>query len=96
MQAYSCLHRTWATAVMAGISLHQHGGIMQVSNSDASLYAEENFIFDLGLRQLYEIFLQTRKVWGLLWWCSGWESTCQCRGHRLDPGLARSYLLWSN
>jgi len=22
---------------------------------------------------------------GLPWCCSGCESTCQCRGHRLDP-----------
>ena len=23
--------------------------------------------------------------WGLPWWCSGWESACQCRGHELEP-----------
>ena len=22
---------------------------------------------------------------GLPWWCSGWESSYQCRGHQLDP-----------
>ena len=22
---------------------------------------------------------------GLPWWCSGWESTCQCRGHGFKP-----------
>ena len=22
---------------------------------------------------------------GLPWWCSGWESACQCRGHGFDP-----------
>ena len=22
---------------------------------------------------------------GLPWWCSGWESACQCRGHRFEP-----------
>ena len=22
---------------------------------------------------------------GLPWWCSGWESTCQCRGHGFEP-----------
>ena len=21
----------------------------------------------------------------LPWWCSGWESACQCRGHRFEP-----------
>ena len=21
---------------------------------------------------------------GLPWWCSGWESTCQCGGHRFE------------
>ena len=23
--------------------------------------------------------------WGLPWWCSGWESACQCRGHGFGP-----------
>ena len=23
--------------------------------------------------------------WGLPCWCSGWESACQCRGHRFEP-----------
>ena len=23
--------------------------------------------------------------WGLLWWRSGWESACQCRGHGFKP-----------
>ena len=22
---------------------------------------------------------------GLPWWCSGWESGCQCRGHGFEP-----------
>ena len=22
---------------------------------------------------------------GLPWWCSGWESACQCRGHGFEP-----------
>ena len=22
---------------------------------------------------------------GLLWWSSGWESACRCRGHRFSP-----------
>ena len=24
-------------------------------------------------------------VLGLPWWCSGWESACQCRGHGFEP-----------
>ena len=23
--------------------------------------------------------------WGLPWWRSGWESGCQCKGHRFEP-----------
>ena len=23
--------------------------------------------------------------WGLPWWCSGWESACQCRRHGFEP-----------
>ena len=26
---------------------------------------------------------------GLPWWRSGWESACQCRGHRFDPWAGR-------
>ena len=26
---------------------------------------------------------------GLLWWCSGWESACQCRGHGFEPWSGR-------
>ena len=29
-------------------------------------------------------FLKNRNL-GLPWWCSGQESSCQCRGHGLDP-----------
>ena len=26
-----------------------------------------------------------RILLGLPWWCSGWESACQCRRHRFEP-----------
>ena len=26
---------------------------------------------------------------GLPWWCSGWESACQCRGHGFEPWSGR-------
>ena len=26
---------------------------------------------------------------GLPWWCSGWESACQCRGHGFQPWAGR-------
>ena len=26
---------------------------------------------------------------GLPWWCSGWESACQCRGHGFKPWSGR-------
>ena len=25
------------------------------------------------------------RLQGLPWWCSGWESACQCRGHGFEP-----------
>ena len=31
----------------------------------------------------------TKICWGLPWWSSGWESTCQCRGHVFDPWFRR-------
>ena len=27
----------------------------------------------------------TKIIVGLPWWCSGWESACQCRGHGFEP-----------
>ena len=36
------------------------------------------------LLQIIWIFIKNRKL-GLPWWCSGWESACQCRGHRFKP-----------
>ena len=32
---------------------------------------------------------QKCEIKGLSWWSSGWESTCQCRGHRLDPSMVQ-------
>ena len=31
--------------------------------------------------------IKLKKKWkaGLPWWCSGWESACQCRGHGFEP-----------
>ena len=26
---------------------------------------------------------------GIPWWCSGWESACQCRGHGFVPWTGR-------
>ena len=51
----------------------------------------------LGLMGMFFLFnlSPSSKIWntsrfkngfpGLPWWSSGWESTCQCRGHGFDP-----------
>ena len=31
---------------------------------------------------IFKSLIHLRLVLGLPWWCSGWESACQCRGHR--------------
>lgn len=33
---------------------------------------------------------------GLSWWSSGWESTCQWKGHRFDSQVWKTHMLWSN
>ena len=33
--------------------------------------------------------LQQERPRGLPWWCSGWESACQCRGHGFEPWSGR-------
>ena len=30
-------------------------------------------------------FLRNIQEWGLSWWCSGWDSACQCREHGFSP-----------
>ena len=30
-----------------------------------------------------------KETCGLPWWCSGWGSACQCRGHRFEPWSGR-------
>ena len=39
------------------------------------------------LGKLLHLSTLHQKPWvmGLSWWSSGWESACQCRGHRCDP-----------
>ena len=35
---------------------------------------------------LYSNYTSIKKYkTGLPWWCSGWESACQCRGHGFEP-----------
>ena len=29
--------------------------------------------------------ISIKMIIGLPWWCSGWESACQCRGHGFEP-----------
>ena len=33
---------------------------------------------------IYGLTIQLKGM-GLPWWCSGWESACQCRGHGFEP-----------
>ena len=34
---------------------------------------------------IYFQFSIKKSAVGLPWWCSGWESACQCRGHGFEP-----------
>ena len=47
-----------------------------------TLYANMNskWIIDLNIKH---------GIIGLPWWCSGWESACQCRGHGFEPWSGR-------
>ena len=29
-------------------------------------------------------YLVNKRIWGLPWWRSGWESACQCRTHGFE------------
>ena len=47
-----------------------------------SLYYLCHFYTNLKFKSLFKIF--KTKFRGLPWWRSGWESACQCRGHRFE------------
>ena len=34
---------------------------------------------------LFKVFVKIFKTLGLPWWRSGYESACQCRGHKFEP-----------
>ena len=53
-------------------------------------------MYYMGLSELMRMILifvtfclNKKKMWGLLWWRSGWESACQCRGHGFEPWSGR-------
>ena len=35
--------------------------------------------------KIQQPFTLKKKLSGLPWWRSGWESACQCRGHGFEP-----------
>ena len=35
------------------------------------------------------MLIKKQEKQGLPWWRSGWESACQCRGHRFEPWSGR-------
>ena len=37
--------------------------------------------FSIMIKYSYDLKKEER----LPWWCSGWESACQCRGHGFEP-----------
>ena len=41
------------------------------------------------LEKIFEIYVNWKNSQGLPWWCSGWESACQCRGHEFEPWSGR-------
>ena len=38
-----------------------------------------------GVSIKWSITQLLKRIRGLPWWRSGWESACQCRGHRFEP-----------
>ena len=52
--------------------------------------ASDGFLFlNLAPTPVYSLHCcrsdHPKLTWGLPWWCSGWESACQCRGHGFEP-----------
>ena len=44
-------------------------------------------------RQKIEMYigLQEKAGWGVPWWLSGKESVCQCKRHRFNPRIKKTY-----
>ena len=57
---------------------HQFCSLISVSTT---FFPSTGFLF------LFSIEIQL--IYGLPWWLSGKESTCQCRRHKLDPGVRK-------
>ena len=56
---------------------------LKVEKEVSLVYILFCFIFDLNVRTTEKIKLKIDAM-GLPWWYSGWESACQCKGHRFD------------
>ena len=84
--------------IWIGFKLHgykrTHSTLTWLEVSTSSLYEaysklrQINFLESLFLLQWKSgknNYNNQNYIWGLPWWCSGWESACQCRGHGFEP-----------
>ena len=58
----------------------------KINIQKSELYFYTLMMNHLRKKEIYPIqnSIKNNKI-GLLWWRSGWESACQCRGHGFEP-----------
>ena len=78
---------SWNTPLPDTSSIHGMFGLCSFIGSFLFLdfLRSEPSFRQKGTFNSYTAFLVTKKEHWLPWWCSGWESACQFRGHRFEP-----------
>ena len=56
-----------------------------MSDRERLISYELTYMWNLKNNKMKDSSVQKTNWGGLPWWCSGWESACQCRGHGFEP-----------
>ena len=70
------------------ISLNPIQGLVRNWCSFIDWMNQQALILESHFTTQFAVPLNRENV-GLPWWCSGWESACQCRGHGFGPWSGR-------
>ena len=56
-----------------------------IEKGEYSVLEEQEWFSGERMKLKWEETSKQKKLFGLPWWRSGWESACQCRGHGFEP-----------
>ena len=87
MEYYSGIKKEWNNAICSNMD-GPRDYHTKWSKSDRETQISYDIIHMWNLKKNDQMNLY-KKVGGLPWWRSGWESACQCRGHGFGPRSGR-------